>query len=175
MNVHWVAKTSGIKAVKTEFPLHVSEKAILDCKKKMPVYFLKSLNFVMKLHQNGFCRHFPIHTEGFFGRGIFFCNSNPFLFQKSLPFRPYCSSSIKCLEFHSNKIHYPFVPNRNKKIVNRTAWNRNFRNNMYLVTRFMICKKVHCIKKYLVCFQKTIRTNDDHSVILAISDGTSSD
>ena len=50
--------------VEIKLLLHILEQSVLDDKYKFSVYVLESPYLMMKLNQDGLCRHLPIYPTG---------------------------------------------------------------------------------------------------------------
>jgi len=114
MKMHRVPKHGWVREMcKVKLLGHIFEELILDDQDKFLIDMLKGINFVMHLNQNGLCRHFPIHAVWFIRVFGIVWSWNPYLTQKPLPFWPYCTSCVQCLDFDADKILNLSISNGN--------------------------------------------------------------
>ena len=155
MKVHWISITSYIQMFEIEVFSHIVKQFILNDKNKIFVQVFEGAHLVVKLYQDCFGCHLPVHPERFVRQHISVFNVDAHLLKQALPLGPDCAGRVQCLKLNSDKIPYTSFQDRHKKIVNTTTRDSYFGHDMQLIAWRMTLQQMKTINEYLPPLEKT--------------------
>jgi len=116
---------------------------------------------MMKLDQDRFGGHLPVHPKWSRGGGILCLDFDVLAGKKPLPLRPDRPGGIERLEFDSDKIDRLAVTNGDQAIVDTTPGNNQLTYDAKLISGFVQGEQMDAINEDLAPFEQAKGTDND--------------